>query len=162
TGDWDGDGLKDVGVFRPSTGQWFLDPGNKNYSNNPVAAINFGAPGDVPIVGHWLGGLTDYIGVFRPSTGTFFLSLTNTSFDGPIPSDSNHLTFQWGAAGDTPVVGDWNSSGISQVGVFRPSDPAFGGAAGWYLDQGNVSFPANGMPVIPAFTFGGNGDIPVV
>jgi hypothetical protein len=162
SGDWDGEGLQDVGVFRPSTGQWFLDAGNKNDTNNPVAGISFGTTGDVPIVGHWLGGSIDYIGVWRPSTGTFFLSLTNTSFDGIIPSDSNHLTFQWGTAGDTPVVGDWNGSGISQVGVFRPSDPGFGGAGGWYLDQGNVAFPANKMPVIPAFTFGGNSDIPVV
>jgi hypothetical protein len=162
TGDWNGNGLKDVGVFQPSTGQWLLDTGNKDMSHNPAAAISFGTTGDVPIVGHWLGGNIDYIGVWRPSTGTFFLSLTNTSFDENFSSDSNHLTFQWGTVGDMPVVGDWNSSGISQVGVFRPSDPAFGGAASWYLDQGNVAFPANNMPVIPAFTFGTNGDIPVV
>jgi hypothetical protein len=45
-----------------------------------IPAFTFGSNGDIPVVGHWLGG-KDLIGVWRPSTGTFFLSKTNTSFD---------------------------------------------------------------------------------
>jgi hypothetical protein len=158
SGDWDGDGLKDVGVFRPSTGQWFLDVGNKDYSNNPVAGINFGGPGDVPIVGHWLGGSTDYIGVWRPSTGTFYLSLNNQSWDGSTVSDSTLLVFQLGTAGDKPVVGDWQGIGVDHVGVWRP-----GGGAQWFLDVDNTSYISNSSPnLIYISNYGTFGDIPVV
>jgi hypothetical protein len=158
TGDWLGNGQEYVGVFRPSTGQWFLDVGNKDWSNNPVAGISFGTAGDVPIVGHWLGGLTDYIGVWRPSTGTFYLSLNNQSWDGSTTSDSTLLVFQLGSAGDTPVVGAWQGTGIDHVGVWRP-----GTQGQWFLDLNNTSYVSNGSPnLIYISNYGSTGDIPVV
>jgi DNA-binding beta-propeller fold protein YncE len=160
TGDWDGDGFKDVGVFRPSTGQWLLDVGNKDFSNNPVTGISFGGPGDVPVVGHWLGGLTDYIGVWRPSTGTFYLSLNNQNWDGSTVSDSTILVFQLGSAkaGDMPVVGAWTGGGVDHVGIYRP-----GMGSQWFLDLNNTSYISNGSPnLIYISNYGYFGDIPVV
>src|SRR5262249_34464741 len=110
------------------------------------------------VVGHWLGGLTDYIGVWRPSTGTFYLSLNNQSWDGSPVTDSTLLVFQLGAAGDTPVVGDWQGTGFSHVGVWRP-----GAMAQWFLDLNNTSYVSNSSPnLIYISNYGTSGDIPVV
>jgi hypothetical protein len=56
TGDWDGAGKAMVGVFRPSTGEWFLD---KNGNGQLDACVvdtcirSFGKTGDLPVVGKW-------------------------------------------------------------------------------------------------------------
>src|SRR5262249_20827054 len=97
----------------------------------------------------------DTNGIFPPTDGRWYLNLTDQAWD-PNNLAADNI-FQWGAAGDTPVVGDWNGTGISQVGVFRPNDAAFGGKASWYLDQGNVAFST---PVIAPFQFGGGSDRP--
>jgi hypothetical protein len=55
-GDWDGTGFVRVGVFRPSTGMWYLDlNGNGKLDKCSVDACfgPFGEAGDVPIVGKW-------------------------------------------------------------------------------------------------------------
>lgn len=55
-GDWDGTGKVRIGVFRPSTGQWFLDTnGNGKFDGCKVDAClgPFGQPGDLPVVGKW-------------------------------------------------------------------------------------------------------------
>ena len=55
-GDWDGTGKVRIGVFRPSTGMWYLDlNGNGKLDACGVDACigPFGQPGDLPIVGKW-------------------------------------------------------------------------------------------------------------
>ena len=41
---------------------------------------------------------------------------------------------QFGEAGDTPVVGDWNGNGRTDIGVFRPT------TAAWYLDNNGTTY----------------------
>lgn len=55
-GDWDGSGTDKIGVFRPATGEWFLDlNGNGQLDGCDVDAClgPFGEPGDLPVVGKW-------------------------------------------------------------------------------------------------------------
>jgi hypothetical protein len=57
-GDWDGNGKAKIGVFRPSTGQWFLDKnGNGRHDSCGIdtCVSAFGLPDDLPVVGKWLG-----------------------------------------------------------------------------------------------------------
>ena len=65
TGDWDGDGITDVGVYRD--GEWFLDVnGNGVWDENDLWA-KLGHRGDLPVTGDWNGdGKTD-IGIFGPA-----------------------------------------------------------------------------------------------
>jgi hypothetical protein len=108
TGDWTGRGKSSLALYRPSTGQWFLDRnGNRAWDgcrkDNCVAS--FGSQGDIPVSGDWNGSGSSKIGVFRPSTGEWFLDLNgNGKWDGPsidlyIPG--------YGQPGDVPVVGRW-------------------------------------------------------
>ena len=58
-GDWNGDGRTKVGLFRPSTCEWFLDfDGNGvwNASIDKHFTPTDCQPGDMPVVGAWTGG----------------------------------------------------------------------------------------------------------
>ena len=109
-----------IGLFRPSTTYFLLR--NSNTPGPPDIATPMGATTDVPVVGDWDGNGTTTIGVFRPATGagtnTFFLSDSAVS-----PSVDRTVTL--GAAGDLPIVGDWDNNGSTTVGVFRPSTNTF-------------------------------------
>jgi hypothetical protein len=55
-GDWDGTGKARIGVFRPTTGMWYLDMnGNGKLDHCSVDACRgpFGQLGDLPAVGKW-------------------------------------------------------------------------------------------------------------
>ena len=67
----------------------------------------------------------DKVGAFRPSDGTFYLDYDGSGTWGGCGTDR---CLQIGMNGDIPLVGDWNGSGSSKVGAFRPSDGTF------YLD----------------------------
>ena len=66
-GDYDGDGMTDLAVWRPSTGTWFIRPSSTNYATS--VSFQWGLAGDVPVPGDYDGdGVTD-LAVWRPSTG---------------------------------------------------------------------------------------------
>ncbi|HEU4639889.1 MAG TPA: hypothetical protein VFS84_13625, partial [Candidatus Binatia bacterium] len=53
-GDWNGTGISKIGVFRPATGEWFLDlNGNGKWDEGIDLQLSYGEPGDVPVVGRW-------------------------------------------------------------------------------------------------------------
>jgi hypothetical protein len=108
SGDWNGTGQAGIGVFRLSTGEWFLDiNGNGQWDGCEVDKCfgPFGADGDLPIVGDWNGTGQAGIGVFRPSTGDWLLDINgNGKFDGcAIGACLGPL----GQPGGLPVVGQW-------------------------------------------------------
>ncbi len=75
-GDFDGDGIDTIGLFRPSTGMFYL----KNTHAEGAADIEFafGEPGDIPIAGDWTDqDGVDSVAVYRPSTGTFYFRYAN-------------------------------------------------------------------------------------
>ena len=111
-GDWDGDGVDTMGLYRESTGFLFL----RNTNNQGVADIDiyYGNPGDKPIAGDWDGDGIDTVGIFRPSAGRFYLRNTNTQGVADID-------FSFGQPGDIPIAGDWDGDGVYTVGVYRPS-----------------------------------------
>lgn len=145
TGDWNGDGVKDVGVFR--NGTWYLDQ-NGNFQWNGIGggdvSFKFGIAGDTPISGDWNGdGVTD-IGVQR--NDLFYLDLNgNHKWDSGVDA-----FFRFGNSGDKAVTGDWNGDGKTEIGVLRGSR--------WYLDlDGNRKWNAGDL----SFNFGTAGDLPV-
>ncbi|GAB6165179.1 hypothetical protein JCM19992_11790 [Thermostilla marina] len=119
TGDWNGDGITTIGVFRDGT--WYLDvDGDGRWSEADRVVPHFGEPGDRPVTGDWNGdGRTD-LGLYRD--GTFLLDV---NADEAI--DSFDRVFAMGTADDLPFAADFDGDGIDEVGVFRyrmPGDVA--------------------------------------
>jgi len=107
TGDWNNDGISEIGVFRPSTHTFYLD-----YNGNGVwngASIdkqyNFGITGDMPITGDWNNNGISEIGVFRPSTHLFYLDYNG---NGVWNGASIDRQYNFGITGDKPVTGKWS------------------------------------------------------
>jgi hypothetical protein len=107
-GNWKGREKTRIGVYRPSTGQWFLDwNGNRKKDNCSVdeCAASFGLPEDLPVAGDWNGNGKDKIGIFRPSTGEWLLDFNgNETWDG---CGVDLCLGPFGQPGDLPVVGKW-------------------------------------------------------
>ncbi len=77
---------------------------------DPDLVIDFGQPGDIPVVGDWDGDGVHTIGVVR---GNRWL-LKDSNRAGAPDHD-----FIFGQPGDIPVVGDWEGLGRSRIGVVR-------------------------------------------
>jgi hypothetical protein len=153
-GDWYGTGSSKVGAFRPSDGTFYLDyDGSGTWDGCAIdRCLKIGLSDDIPLVGDWNGSGTDKVGVFRPSDGTFYLDYNgNGAWDGC----GTDRCLQIGMLNDIPLVGDWNASGTSKVGAFRPSDGTF------YLDyNGNGAW--DGCGTDRCLQIGMSGDLPLV
>lgn len=100
-GDWNGDGIVSIGVFRPSTSSFYLSNQNPAtiQANGSITGWNQVIPagppsfGYQPVVGDWTGPrivngnpntvlISTKMGVYRPSTGLWYLDNGNNSFPG--------------------------------------------------------------------------------
>ncbi len=144
-GDWNGDGIDEPGVFRPSTGQFLLLFGST------VVTVNFGQGNELAVVGDWDGNGVDTPGVFNPNTDqwrlTNGLNGQNVNNNTPVVN----FTFTFGQNGaDIPVAGDWDGNGIDSIGVVKSSESS------WFLSN---TF-AGTIDITP-FIFGTLGATPV-
>jgi hypothetical protein len=106
TGNKDGDGKADIGVFRAGTWEWQLSKGG-------TLTETFGEAGDTPVVGDWNGIGADQPGVVRGNTWI-------------VPKRNGAMrVFTFGAPGDLPVAGDWDGNGTSDPGVVRAGSTWF-------------------------------------
>lgn len=115
TGDWNGDGITSIGVFRD--GKWHLDMDSDGRWSAGDKVAYFGAKGDRPVVGDFNGDGIDELGVFRG--GKFYLD-TNSNRE----LDDADDMIEFGQAGDRPAVGDFNGDGIDEVAVYRDNPGA--------------------------------------
>jgi hypothetical protein len=137
TGDFDGDGVTDTNIYRPSIGQWFV----LNSGSNTVVQEPFGLNGDIPIDGDFDGDSRADVAIFRPSTGVWFFKRS---------SNGTTLGAQFGQNGDKPIVGDYDKDGKSDIAVWRPSNGTH------FILRSSTDFTT-----FFAHPFGINGDIPV-
>ncbi len=151
-GDWNGDGVTTIGVYRPSDTTFRLrNTNNSGLADYAAFTITGGLSTDIPIAGNWTNSPTGAgVGLFTPSTRTFKLKNTKASgapdfsfvFD-PVPAAAN--------ADLVPLAGDWDGNGTTTVGLFQLSTRTF------YLRNTNSAGAAN-----VTFAFGAVGDFPVV
>jgi hypothetical protein len=176
-GDFDGDGVSDVGAYFPPSGKWYLFKSNDGYFET-----QFGFAGTIPVVGDFDGDGRSDIGAYHPDSGSWYLfkstegfSQTLFGYAGTIPavgdldgdgrddlivynpaggtwyafkSTEGFWETAFGFAGTLPVVGDFDGDGKSDIGVYFPA----GGS--WYFSQSTEGFWQT--------TFGYEGTVPVV
>jgi SpoIID/LytB domain protein len=104
-GDWNGDGVDTVGVFR--AGVFFLGNGTGGQAD---LVFGFGQAGDQPVSGDWDGDGKDSVGVYRAG----MVYLRNSLSTGVAQGQ-----YAFGAPGDILVSGDWNGDGYDTTGVWR-------------------------------------------
>ena len=109
-GDWNGDGIRSVGVFR--SGTWYLDVDGDGQQTERDVVVSLGEEGDLPVVGDFNGDGIDELGIYR--YGTWMLD-TN----GNRELDAHDQVFRMGDADSKPVVGDWDGDGQDDPAVYR-------------------------------------------
>jgi hypothetical protein len=119
-----------VGVFKPSTGKFYLDNDLDSKSEKDVL---FGKPGDIPFAGDWDGDGRDGIGVYRVSNRTLYLC---NALNGKISTKQTYsLEGFYKQEVILPVAGDWDGDGKDGVGLYENRSHKF------YLDNnldGNI------------------------
>jgi hypothetical protein len=141
-GDWDGDGVDTLALYRRSSNQviWTNSNSNGTYSARSVANIT--AAQGIPVRGDWDGNGTDGFAIYDVSnrTFTFYQSMAGAAF----------ASQDFGNNGDLPVSGDWNNDSSDGFGVYRPSTQEF-----WLCDT------IGGAPSLHTASAGNPGDVPL-
>jgi uncharacterized repeat protein (TIGR03803 family) len=140
-GDFDGDGMTDVAVYRRSTGQWWVLQSSRN--NATSVSYSWGASTDMTVPADYDGDGKMDIAVYRPTTGEWWV----------LQSSSNYTTFvnyRWGVSTDIPVPGDYDGDRRADVAIYRPATGA------WFILQSSADYTT-----FFSHTWGVSTDIPV-
>ena len=156
-GDYDGDRLADLTVWRGAQGNWLT----RNSGNSAVQTTLWGAGyapyHDVPVPGDYDGdGKTD-LAVFRRGDGHWYIRKS---------SDGAFLVIFWGLGTDTPVPADYDGDGKTDLAVWR------GGEGNWHIRRssdgqsttvfwGSANAPYNDVPVVADYDGDKKADIAV-
>ncbi|WP_422929576.1 hypothetical protein [Singulisphaera sp. PoT] len=132
TGDFNGDGILDAGIYVPSRDLFalnFLSASGTSIGQNVFSyGFHTGGVFSIPVVGDFNGDGTSDVGIYLPSRDMFALAFVN-----PNPTASTPITgqnvFNYGAhpAGtfNVPITGDFNGDGTTDVGIYLPVSDLF-------------------------------------
>jgi hypothetical protein len=134
--DFDGDGKTDIGIYRPSVGEWWV---NRSSTSQTVAA-QFGLSTDRVVSGDYTGDGKSDVAFWRPSDGFWYILRSE---------DGSFFSFPFGTAGDVPSPADFDGDGKTDAAVFRPSTGT------WYI----LNSGGSGTSIVQ---FGAGGDKPTV
>jgi serine-aspartate repeat-containing protein C/D/E len=109
TGDWNGDGTSNIGIFRKGT--WILDTNGDGRLSPEDKTFVFGAEGDVPLVGDFDGSGVPQIAIWR---GRQIIIDSNRNYRLDEADDVLELH----GAG-RPVVGDFDGDGRDEIVLYE-------------------------------------------
>ncbi|MDD2942456.1 MAG: FG-GAP-like repeat-containing protein [bacterium] len=147
-GDYNGDGLDDLVVYRPGDGSWWI-----SFSGEQTSAITFslGEGGrDVPLAADFNGdGAVEPI-IWRPEIGLWIVRYLDGTTD----------TFTFGRSGDVPLAGDYTGDGRAEAAIWRPS------TGEWIISTGDErvivrQWGLSGDVPVP-FDYNGDGSLDLV
>lgn len=110
-GDWNGDRVTDLGVFRRSAQPSF----QRRLPDGTTSPIRLGSPIDLPVSGDWDGDGQSEVGTWSRVTRTFSLRGRRGQVQKIV----------YGGVRDLPLAGDWDGDGRTEVGVYRPTNGVF-------------------------------------
>jgi len=123
-GDFDGDGRAEIGIWRPTTGEWWLKSSAGGFAS--YGAYGWGSGGDIPVAGDYDGDRRTDIAVFRPSNGVWYILQSSTNF-------TTQATYTWGGGdADVPVPGDYDGDHRTDIAVYR--------SGVWYILNSSTNF----------------------
>jgi FG-GAP-like repeat len=140
-GDFDGDGRSEIGIWRPTTGEWWLRSSAGGFAS--YGPFGWGSGGDIPVAADYDGDRRTDFAVYRPSTGVWYILKSSTNF-------TAQAAYGWGGNADVPVPGDYDGDRKTDIAVYRPSNGA------WYILNSSTNFTTYG-----AIGWGAGGDVPV-
>ena len=124
-GDYNGDGVADIAVYRPATGQWLV----RNQLDRVVRR-----PGRHPEPADYNGDGKMDIAVYRPSTGAWTCATSSRSCSA--------------TAATSAVPTDYNGDGVTDIAVYRPSTGT------WYV-RNVLSVQFGDATYVPMVRIGG-------
>lgn len=135
-GDFLGKGKAGIGIYRPSTGTWYLDQ-DANGALDHVSTFG-GAPGDQPVV-------ADYNGDGRADRAIYNGGVWTVDFG--FNGSVDDVYYLGGQPNDLALAGDFDGDWKADNAVFRDGV--------WFLDYGNDA------TVNRVYNYGGAGDRPL-
>jgi hypothetical protein len=114
-GDWSGDGIDTIGVFR--RGHWVLDVDGDGRFTSRDATFDLGGSDAMPVAGDFNGDGVDEVGVYE--RGVWRLDS-----NGDRVLDERDRVVRFGQPGDLPLVGDFRGNGHDGLGVFHAGERA--------------------------------------
>ena len=154
TGDFNGDGKGDVGLWETTTGTWYVamcDLPNKRYIPEPEPWLEnwAGGGGYKLVVADFSGDGYDEICVYHPGTGRWFVAYNQySSTHHFVPASGPYANSSWidgwatGSSTDyIPMTGKYNGDALFDIAVFHPV------TGRWYVayNSGSKSFASQGL-----------------
>lgn len=157
--DYDGDGITDIAVRRPSTRIWYIlnssgiDPITGHADG--ISRVRFGNNvEDIPVVADYDGDGKADIAVRRESTAIYYVR--NSSGEDPIDGHADGITrLRLGERGHIPVLGDYDRDGKEDFVLFKPDD-------GQWLIRVSSGESRNSDDGIERWTYGDENSIPIL
>jgi len=146
--DFDGDGSRDLIIWRPSNGYWYILKSSTNYEYSTYYCKAWGTSGDVPIANDFDGDGSTDLTIWRPSNGRWYILKSTSGY-----STSNPFIVSWGTRGDIPLMGYVDGDSKADLVIWRPSN------GHWYILLSSIEYSLS-SPLIHAW--GTSGDIPLL
>lgn len=156
SGDWDGDGVADLAVYRDGSftgGQSYFFYRPSSQPGVDFHAITWGTTGDKPVVGDYDGDGKLDAAVFRPSIARWYIFRS---------SDNQFVQRQFGVSTDIPTPADFDGDGLTNFAVYRPSTGTWYTSTDPAMNYGEVRWGiSTDIPVAADYDGDGRADIAV-
>ncbi len=145
-GDYDGDGIADLGVYRASSGGWYC----KRFGTQEVVMLGrWGNEDCCPVRGDFDGDGRQDFALYNETAGVWYALLSSQSYQA--------IMAQFGGPGYLPIAGDFDGDGLADPILYNPTDGSWHGllsdqnyqyVKGWFGGPGMIGFAGD---------FNGNG-----